>query len=1810
MAHDELPTRHANLPSLPADHADFIGHVATHQQTPIPELLEPYLCYETELRKIFADSPNRACAVEENNIVPVFDGQEQNLRIRARDLDSETDDQKEAYLLPLSRESRKPDGSPAVVSSLIEFKTNLSIFCERSHEDLDWSNVIIAGGAVATCLMPVPLSHSKSSASLRSYYHDLRAPATDVDLYLYGVSEDDAVAKLKQIEASVRGICLLDTTTIRTKNAVVIASQYPVRHVTIHLRIYRSISEVLSTFDVDSACVAYDGEQVWASPRGLAAWMTQVNTVDHRRSSPYHEDRLVKYRSLDFEVRFPDLDRARIDPRVYQRDLFATDGLARLLLLEHLSTRARSATQNALHEAERGLPQRHRALLKLRQDRGDHKAKEPRNVAEWVDANARSIPHTFTIPYGPGISPSDIEDMLDKEDRLLNARAKKRKHKKAKIDETKLHRHTAFYGSIEDVIGDCCDGCPAPSTSNGEDAARQDSECFVSGRIEFYKIGLPRQTTEVTHPRTREQYVQPAYVDITEPICRAIVDGNLPFVQSWLGQDGNNVNSRDINNRTPLHLASKCSTVEVVRCLLQHGARIAARTNDGKAAIHIACIRGDVGIVSALLKQNEENKAHYNTEDGSLGTLHHDADNHDINLALSQHDTLISPLHLAIMYDNPSVVKFLVQNYGADINKSLNIVQACRNRGDDWYHGIEQYLPPLALALRLPLTAAQQMTRFLFELGASSHQMVNEQVTVLQSCIASKPSLLDTYFEADADGARSVIAAVMARRTGDGCIVSSPLLTAIESRNTDVALRLLEIGAKGVFTYEDLSQVLATNIDFLTAVTQPVILAVENELPILAAALVSQYGADLDSVTPTGWKAVHKQTIPEGQIPESLLDCVQKRIERLTVEPMRENVFYLQDHEKGSYSYYSYDIRLDRERERFEKYHSMPKRESASPPHIPGRKEKIAAVEDMLDDFLTLRAALLSRSARSFHELHPHLEVHAKPSTSDNVSNAARRRTWEPEPKHTFRIPRGRSYDTPSSYYPDGPGNYVNLFEAVWRGDIESVKRLTLLPGHNAEGKSCPPLSIAVADEHGDSPYTIALSLGHVELTKTIFWIAEAQYMPLTSSDRKRCASDSDEDSDDNADEDSEESDYEYSDDAEEDDDDFELESTDDESSPAGSSDRRSEKRLAAKLRVLRREELAIILKDDEISNEDVWQVEKSVGSPIPPALMFTWPCPKTVKRQNQDTGSGNYGRQDIRPRNMTAMALWRNDLAMLSCILDLANKPTKTVIGEDRKELKHGGSLAVDDHAFRVALQSASPSTLAFLIQRTAAGIPLDTLAAESIVQITVDETGKYRGLKTSRARKRTASKNAEPKGPKLSKRISPPFLLAANFGSLKNIRWLLSDAPIKHYMQFAADKPEDERVKRISGSSAGFKRTVVRFLKSRSKLAILYCMMSKFESEGLEVLKYLVDTMPEAVNARSSAGDTPLLVAYRTQNLEAAKVLIEAGADQTAHDCNGGNVLHSLAELMRDTGGGNGSWYTPPPANEKHYAHMRAMMDLLDKSLIPMLSTQRHLFCRSYWYTPLASWLHHVMTPNSFLVSVARVMLEYSKGVELDMFDSEGGTALHLLVEKNTPPTHLDFYGLAALLLEYRPDVLHKENTRGTTPLELAQNGALRAMCLGRYTQKKHGEQDWRKYDLGFSIAYTPEPSFTEEHRFDSDDLGGKEMAQLLLSGAVKPSSSPGQRIMSLLRLLTEIDATVVAAGKGKRVLTTSSDIVAVIDMAGTENHKKAPQKHDGQLPETTQWLRYGGAKSLLRAQFPGCPCAFCAHRTHYAGIRIEPL
>lgn len=205
--HSESPemSSELHLPSIPIPIKDFIPHFARNKSVPVPEILEPFKAYESELRKFYAQKPDDPALKDGlTNMVPIFGGHERYLKIRARRLDQETEEEKEKYVMPLLDAERKPEGAPAIVTSLKEFQKNFNIFSESSLAELDWNNVVAAGSSVTTALLPVPEKWVGSKRSLREYYHEKLAPASDVDLFLYGLTEEEGLEKIKQIESNIR----------------------------------------------------------------------------------------------------------------------------------------------------------------------------------------------------------------------------------------------------------------------------------------------------------------------------------------------------------------------------------------------------------------------------------------------------------------------------------------------------------------------------------------------------------------------------------------------------------------------------------------------------------------------------------------------------------------------------------------------------------------------------------------------------------------------------------------------------------------------------------------------------------------------------------------------------------------------------------------------------------------------------------------------------------------------------------------------------------------------------------------------------------------------------------------------------------------------------------------------------------------------------------------------------------------------------------------------------------------------------------------------------------------------------------------------------------------------------------------------------------------------------------------------------------------------------------------------------------------------------------------------------------------------
>lgn len=791
------------LPNVPVPHAELARHIAENPGRSVAELFEPYRQFEAQLRQLYAQNPgNHVLKDEHLNVFPLFtDGEKSEIKIRARNVKDEPQAEKDRYVMTLPDEQRRPDGSPAVTGTLKDFQHNFNIFSESSLVDLDWSNVVASGSSVVNTLLPVPERYHHSKRALREFYHEKFCPASDVDLFIYGLTEEQAVEKINQIEIRIRDSILTETTTVRTKNAITICSQYPTRHIQIVLRIYKNVSEILTGFDIDCSGAAYDGKQVYCTPRALQSYITQINHIDLSRRSPSYENRLSKYSHRGFEVYWPDLDRTRIDPTIFERSFQRTLGLARLLVLERLPTAFSRDSYLAKRREECGRPPLNRHHF--RGLAGNIKQNHEDEIAEWVNEEEVSNYHTFTIPYGVKFHAKKIEKLCYTRDLLLNAEWNQPKDR-----DVYLHRHPAFFGRFEDVMNDCCGFCPKPETDEEKAVHEEESKVYVSGRISFLQDDPGRQQIGSFNPLTEDDWTEMAYIGNTARLCQDIVDGELEHVQDWLSQDGADPNTRDHTGRTPLHLAVTSSTADIVKCLVDHGARLVARLADGRNALHLAAERGDTEIVKILMDKSTANEAEEeekqaqnksaktaptpqedgHTEDSDsdmdlVSDAESDSDDEQQSMATGSFvkvkkdensapagavledkeddpdfydikvvawDSPCSAMHFAIICGHEEVVKLLCQESGADILipvKDLN----------------EEKQPTaailtLVLSIKLPIEKAKSMVKTILSLGASSAQADMNGSTAFQRIVEENAAeLVEVLLAFDEIGSKNSI---------------------------------------------------------------------------------------------------------------------------------------------------------------------------------------------------------------------------------------------------------------------------------------------------------------------------------------------------------------------------------------------------------------------------------------------------------------------------------------------------------------------------------------------------------------------------------------------------------------------------------------------------------------------------------------------------------------------------------------------------------------------------------------------------------------------------------------------------------------------------------------------------------------------------------------------------------------------------------------------------------------------------------------------------------------------------------------------
>ncbi len=170
---------------------------------------------------------------------------------------------------------------------------------------------------------------------------------------------------------------------------------------------------------------------------------------------------------------------------------------------------------------------------------------------------------------------------------------------------------------------DCCGFCPDPATDEERVVAEEERKIYISGDITFMKDDPGRQTIGSFNPLNDDDWTDMAYVGNTQELCQKICDGDIDFVDNWCARNPKLIDRRDHTGRTPLHIAAQCSTPDILKCLVIHGARIVARLVDGLTALHIAAARGEAQMVTTLLEKSEENEARESEKEEQRNITNH-----------------------------------------------------------------------------------------------------------------------------------------------------------------------------------------------------------------------------------------------------------------------------------------------------------------------------------------------------------------------------------------------------------------------------------------------------------------------------------------------------------------------------------------------------------------------------------------------------------------------------------------------------------------------------------------------------------------------------------------------------------------------------------------------------------------------------------------------------------------------------------------------------------------------------------------------------------------------------------------------------------------------------------------------------------------------------------------------------------------------------------------------------------------------------------------------------------------------------------
>uniref|UniRef100_A0A6B2KWG6 Poly [ADP-ribose] polymerase n=1 Tax=Arcella intermedia TaxID=1963864 RepID=A0A6B2KWG6_9EUKA len=538
-----------------------------------------------------------------------------------------------------------------------EFTRNFEEFTGGVLKGIDWDNILVAGGGVLGPLLNINEETRKKSFA-----------DSDIDIFIYGLTPEEATNKMEEIFYVIQSNTNASGEIIRSRNAVTIVGQYPIRHIQIILRIYKSPSEILMGFDIDCCCVGYDGETVWALPRAARAIANKFNMVDLSRRSLTYESRLYKYAKRGFAVAVPGLMRHLINPELYSKRPWQVNGLAKLLLFEHALT-------NPEGRYEAWKPKGHR----LKIYKNDEFIEDRINEFQQNEGRGDSDYSNVFLPWGPQWYTAQIVKELVHRDKSHWANTKK---------------HVVLVG-LEAVLS----GIPHWIKPDYEHSVVESSDPHsVEGPISWLLENPGTQLLSGSfHPINDENWYDESYLTInskeefTQTLNNAAFNGNNSLLRTLLRSNRNkDLSPSDIfkdSQRTPLNHACLLNHEDIFNELLSSSSIVVTDAdNHSLHPIHYAAMSGNAAIVDLLLRRGESANvttptkwtplhiaAYYQKKEVVKCLLDYKAksiENHVDLLAKDNYGR--TPLHLAAMGGSVEIVKMIVESEESSVNIKTN----------------------------------------------------------------------------------------------------------------------------------------------------------------------------------------------------------------------------------------------------------------------------------------------------------------------------------------------------------------------------------------------------------------------------------------------------------------------------------------------------------------------------------------------------------------------------------------------------------------------------------------------------------------------------------------------------------------------------------------------------------------------------------------------------------------------------------------------------------------------------------------------------------------------------------------------------------------------------------------------------------------------------------------------------------------------------------------------------------------------------------------------------------------------------------